>query len=200
MLRSHQPDVAPKLRNRQTLVVMAADGDAGGHAYPDTMARDNGSRLGSWLSGPGPFDSGDGNRSGGPDKYPGERLGLPENGPGSLARTGRRLAALCVDWLVAYGLAGLLMALDLVSMALLSTAVLVIWMVIGTVAVRLFSFTPGQLALGLVVVPADGRESIGIVRAFVRVVLIALVIPPLVSDSDLRGLHDRASYTAVVRR
>lgn len=157
--------------------------------------------MGTWLSGPGPFDAGDG--ADGPDgrgKYPGERLGLPESGPGSLARMGRRLGALCIDWLVAYGLAGLVMALGLISLPMLSTAVLVIWMVLGTVAVRLFSFTPGQLAVGLVVVPADGREAIGIVRAFLRVVLIALVIPPLVSDSDLRGLHDRLTFTAVVRR
>ncbi|WP_198530831.1 RDD family protein [Mycolicibacterium setense] len=157
--------------------------------------------MGTWLSGPGPFDAGDGED--GQDsqgKYPGERLGLPESGPGSLARMGRRLGALCIDWLVAYGLAGLAMALGLVTLPLLSTAVLVIWMVLGTVAVRLFSFTPGQLAVGLVVVPADGRDRIGIVRAFLRVVLIALVIPPLVSDTDLRGLHDRLTFTAVVRR
>ncbi|KHO19534.1 membrane protein [Mycolicibacterium setense] len=157
--------------------------------------------MGTWLSGPGPFDAGDGeDGQDGQGKYPGERLGLPESGPGSLARMGRRLGALCIDWLVAYGLAGLAMALGLVTLPLLSTAVLVIWMVLGTVAVRLFSFTPGQLAVGLVVVPADGRDRIGIVRAFLRVVLIALVIPPLVSDTDLRGLHDRLTFTAVVRR
>ncbi|WP_029108732.1 RDD family protein [Mycobacterium sp. URHD0025] len=157
--------------------------------------------MGTWLSGPGPFDAGDGeDAQDGQGKYPGERIGLPESGPGSLARMGRRLGALCIDWLVAYGLAGLAMALGLISLPMLSTAVLVIWMVLGTVAVRLFSFTPGQLAVGLVVVPADGRDRIGIVRAFLRVVLIALVIPPLVSDSDLRGLHDRLTFTAVVRR
>lgn len=157
--------------------------------------------MGTWLSGPGPFDAGDGNDA--PDgrgEYPGERLGLPESGSGSLARMGRRVGALCIDWLVAYGLAGLAMAVGLVSLPMLSTAVLVVWMVIGTIAVRLFSFTPGQLAVGLAVVPADGRDRIGIVRAFLRVVLIALVIPPLVSDRDLRGLHDLASHTAVVRR
>ncbi len=157
--------------------------------------------MGTWLSGPGPFDAGDGgDGQDGQGKYPGERLGLPESGPGSLARMGRRLGALCIDWLVAYGLAGLVMALGFISLPMLSTAVLVIWMVLGTVAVRLFSFTPGQLAVGLAVVPADGRDRIGIVRAFLRVVLIALVIPPLVSDSDLRGLHDRLTFTAVVRR
>ena len=30
--------------------------------------------------------------------------------------------------------------------------------------------------------------------------LIALVIPPLFTDTDLRGLHDRLTHTAVVRR
>ena len=30
--------------------------------------------------------------------------------------------------------------------------------------------------------------------------LIALVIPPLITDADLRGLHDRLTNTAVVRR
>ena len=34
-------------------------------------------------------------------------------------------------------------------MAMLSTAVLVIWLVLGAVSVRLFGFTPGQFALGL---------------------------------------------------
>ncbi|WP_396937137.1 RDD family protein [Mycolicibacterium sp.] len=158
--------------------------------------------MGTWLSGPGPFDAGDGSdgSTDASEKYPGQRLGLPQTGPGSLARTGRRIGALFLDWLVAYGLAGLAMAAGWVSMATLSTAVLVIWMVLGTVAVRLFSFTPGQLALGLVVVPADGRDPVGIGRAFVRMVLIALVIPPLVTDTDLRGLHDRVTFTAVVRR
>ena len=157
--------------------------------------------MGTWLSGPGPFDAGDGeDTQDGRGKYPGERLGLPESGPGSIARMGRRVGALLIDWLVAYGLAGLVMALGLISLPMLSTAVLVIWMVLGTIAVRLFSFTPGQLAVGLVVVPADGRDGIGTVRAFLRVVLIALVIPPLVSDTDLRGLHDRLTFTAMVRR
>ena len=54
--------------------------------------------IGSWLSGPEPL----GPKSG----YPGEQLGLPQAGPGSLARMGRRLGALVVDWLIAYGLAG----------------------------------------------------------------------------------------------
>jgi hypothetical protein len=154
--------------------------------------------LGSWLTGPEPSESGSPDQ--GPNDYPGQRLGLPKTGPRSLARMGRRIAALFVDWLVAYGLAALAMTVGLVSMATLSTAVLVIWMVIGAVSVRLFAFTPGQFALGLVVVPVDGRLHVGFGRALVRVLLIALVIPPLITDSELRGVQDRLTNTAVVRR
>lgn len=150
--------------------------------------------MGSWLSGPEP-------ESGlGPNDYPGERLGLPQSGPRSLARMGRRIAALFADWLIAYGLAALAMTVGIVSLTTLSTAVLVIWFVLGAVSVRLFGFTPGQYALGLIVVPVDGRQHVGFGRAIVRGMLIALVIPALITDSDLRGVQDRLTNTAVVRR
>jgi uncharacterized RDD family membrane protein YckC len=150
----------------------------------------------SWLSGPEPADS---DRE---SSYPGQPLGLPPTGSRSLARTGRRLAALLVDWLIAYGLAGLAVTAGLLSTATLSTAVLGIWFVLGVVSVRLFGFTPGQLALGLAVVRLDGGAvvHVGVGRAAARGLLIALVIPPLFTDSDGRGLHDRITGTAVVRR
>jgi len=153
--------------------------------------------IGSWLSGPEP---GSGSPDQAPNDYPGHRLGLPKTGAGSLARMGRRTAALFVDWLIAYGLAALAMTVGIGSMATLSTAVLVVWFVLGAVSVRLFGFTPGQFALGLMVVTVDGRVHAGFGRALVRGLLIALVIPPLITDSDLRGLQDQVTKTAVVRR
>ena len=36
----------------------------------------------------------------GEQKYPGERFGLPEQGPRSVAGMGRRLLALLIDWLL----------------------------------------------------------------------------------------------------
>ena len=167
-----------------------------GPAYPDSMARP----MGSWMSGPEPGSgSQDRSPSDYPD-YPGQRLGLPQTGPRSLARMGRRIAALFVDWMIAYGLAALAMSFGWVSMAALSTAVLVIWFVLGAVSLRLFGFTPGQFALGLMVVPVDDREHVGLGRAVVRGLLIAVVIPPLITDADLRGLQDKITNTAVVRR
>jgi hypothetical protein len=144
-----------------------------------------------WPSGPGPVDSEL------PNGYPGEAFGLPESGPGSLARMGRRLAALIVDWLLCYGLAALGMTLGLFSPRVLSTAILVVWLVL---AVRLFSFTPGQFALGLRVASVDNRLHVGLGRAAARGLLIAFVIPALFIDLDGRGIQDRVTGTAVVRR
>lgn len=116
---------------------------------------------------------------------------------------GRRLAALAVDWLVAYGLAALAMRAGVVASALLATAVMIVWLVLGVTAVWWFGFTPGQFALGirvLSVAAGDGASHIGLGRAATRAVMIALVIPPLFADMDGRGLHDRLTGTAVVRR
>jgi len=113
---------------------------------------------------------------------------------------GRRLAALLIDWLISYGLALLALGVGVISEAILPTAILVIWFLLGVVAVRLFGFTPGQLALSLEVVAVDGRLPIGFGRLAVRGLLIGVVIPPLFVDSDGRGLHDRVTRTAVVRR
>ena len=57
-----------------------------------------------------------------------------------------------------------------------------------------------QYQLGLVVIPLDGRDHVGLGRALTRNLLIVLVIPALFTDADHRGLHDLASKTAVVRR
>lgn len=135
-----------------------------------------------------------------PPDYPAKTLGLPDTGPGSLAPMGRRLAALLIDWLIAYGLALLGVEFGVWSTPMLSTVVLVIWLLLGVAAVRLFGFTPGQLMLGLVVVAVGGRRPVGIGRLVVRGLLIGLVVPPLFTDSDGRGLHDRLTATAVVRR
>lgn len=135
-----------------------------------------------------------------PSTYPGESLGLPKTGPGSLAPMGRRLGALVIDWLICYGLAALAMRLGAFSEHMLATAVLVIWFAVGAVSLRLFGFTPGQLAVGLHVVTVDRGAAVGIGRAVVRGVLVGTVVPALFTDWDGRGLQDRLTATAVVRR
>lgn len=156
--------------------------------------------LGSWLSGSDPTSET------GPNDYPGQRLGLPETGPGSIARFGRRIAALMIDWFIAYGLVGLAVGLGFVSRdaflysQLGSTSIAVVWLLLGIVSVRLFGFTPGQYALGLRVASVDHRMHVGIGRAAVRGLLVFFVIPALFTDRDFRGYQDRFTNTAVVRR
>lgn len=160
------------------------------------MARE----IGSWLSGPEPVKPGD------DAGWPGRTLGLPESGPRSLARMGRRFLALLIDWVVAVGIASLTIPLGLMSRdqffysADSRNIALLIWFVLGVLSVRLFGFTPGQYALGLMVIPVDNRQHVGSGRAIARGLLLALVIPGLFTDADGRGLQDRLTATAVVRR
>ena len=150
-----------------------------------------------------PPQSGDSEQSQG---YPGRLLGLPESGSGSLAGLGRRLLALLVDWFIAYGLAGLAVTFGVMTSRQFldgqvgAAVVLATWLVLGVLAVRLFQFTPGQFALGLRVASVDERLNVGVGRALVRGMLIAFVVPALFVDADGRGIQDRVTGTAVVRR
>ncbi len=124
--------------------------------------------------------------------WPGRRLGLPPEGTGSIARLGRRLAALLVDWAAA----------NLISYAFLGGdpwVTLALFTAIQLVFVALTGSSPGHRVLGMRVARLDGART-GLLDATVRGALIALVIPPVVVDVDQRGLHDRARGTVLVRR
>lgn len=158
----------------------------------------------TWLSGPPPSEPG--TPAQGPNDFPGQRLGLPQTGAGSLAGMGRRIGALLLDWFIAYGLASLAVTFGFVSSERFfgtqigSTAVMVVWLVLGVMSVRMFGFTTGQYALGLRVASVDHRIHVGFGRAISRGLLVAFVIPALFTDADGRGYQDRLTGTAVVRR
>lgn len=125
-------------------------------------------------------------------RWPGERLGLPEDGPRSIGRFGRRLLALLIDW----GLA------VLVSLAFFNYdpwANLAIFAVAQVLFLTLLSGSVGHLIVGLRVVPLEGGW-IGWWRPVVRTLLLCLVIPAVIWDRDQRGLHDKAASTILVRR
>jgi uncharacterized RDD family membrane protein YckC len=56
----------------------------------------------------------------------------------------------------------------------------------------------GKRVLGIRVVRLDGRP-VGLGWALVRTILLLFVVPALITDRDLRGLHDRAANTIVIR-
>ncbi|MBR8641262.1 RDD family protein [Streptomyces tuirus] len=153
---------------------------------------DNRQALGSWLSGPRAAAEEAGVDFG----YRGEQLGLPEEGPGSIARPGRRLGALAVDW----GLS-LLIAYGLITQSYNDAAQIwapLIMFALMVLTVGTVGFTPGKRLLGLRVLALDtGRVSPW--RAVLRTVLLFLAIPALIWDRDGRGLHDRLAGTVEVR-
>ncbi|MDT9688049.1 RDD family protein [Streptomyces sp. P9(2023)] len=153
---------------------------------------DNRQALGSWLSGPRAAAEDAGVDFG----YRGQQLGLPEEGPGSIARPGRRIGALAVDWalcmVIAYGL-----VTDGYSQATGNWA-LVILLVLSVLTVGTIGSTPGKRIFGLRVVSVAGGR-LGVVRVVVRSLLVCLAIPALIWDRDGRGLHDRLAGAVQVR-
>lgn len=128
--------------------------------------------------------------------HPGERLGLPRSGPGSVARFGRRLGAVMIDWLPCQ-----LIAYGLITHGNLQTAgnwTLGLFVALSILTVGTVGFTPGKRILGLRVIGQDGGR-LGFLRVVARTLLLALVIPALVWDRDGRGFHDRLAGAVQVR-
>jgi uncharacterized RDD family membrane protein YckC len=137
--------------------------------------------AGSWLNGtlvPG-----------GKSTFPGEQFGLPERGSGSVASMGRRVLALLIDWLLC----------TLISLAAFNSRwwTLPIFAVETYLLTALTGFTVGKRVMSIRVVRLDGRP-VGLGWALVRTILLLAVVPPLITDRDLRGLHDRAANTIVI--
>lgn len=153
---------------------------------------DNRRAFGSWLSGPREALENAGADLG----YRGQQLGLPKEGPGSIAGPGRRLGALAVDWglclLIAYGL-----ITDGYDQAT-SNWTLMVFFVMSVLTVGTIGCTPGKRIFGIRVLALD-TGTVNPLRALLRTVLLCLAIPPLIWDRDGRGLHDRLARTVEVR-
>jgi uncharacterized RDD family membrane protein YckC len=150
--------------------------------------------LESWMPG---TTVGPNERTG--HNYPGEQLGLPASGVGSVAGFGRRLAALTIDWFIGYGIAAIFAIPDATVNPWFGWLVLGVWFLLTAVPVALFGASAGMTVLGIGVVPADGRAMVGLLWTVLRTGLTALVVPPLVRDANGRGWHDRAARTVIVR-
>jgi uncharacterized RDD family membrane protein YckC len=126
-----------------------------------------------------------------PSRYPGERLGLPEAGPRSVGRVGRRIAAIAIDWAIASLLSFAFFSYD-------SWATISIFAVLQIVFIPTLGGSVGHRALGRRVVAVRGGW-VGVWRPIVRTLLLCIVIPALVWDSDQRGFHDKIAGTVLIR-
>jgi len=122
----------------------------------------------------------------------------PTEAPGPAVGFGRRLVALIIDWFVSLGVTLLVFrevsygstASSFATLAVFAGEVIVFtWLLAG-------SF--GQRLLGVRVVRVDGGR-LGLGRIILRTVLLCLVVPAVIWDSNGRGLHDRAAGSIVVR-
>jgi uncharacterized RDD family membrane protein YckC len=125
-----------------------------------------------------------------PSGYPGERLGLPETGSGSVAGMGVRLGALLIDWVLCEAIAVAAFHSQYLTIGVYGAEVYILTALTG--------FTIGKRLVGIRVVRLDGKP-VGLLWGLVRTVLFLCVVPAVVYDSDRRGLHDRAANTVVIK-
>jgi uncharacterized RDD family membrane protein YckC len=128
--------------------------------------------------------------------WPGRRLGLPEHGPRSIARFGRRLGGVAIDWAIAYAIAWIVFHHR--DLTVDSWTILAVFAVLTILFELFFNGSPGHLAVRIRVVPVTGGR-LAPWRPVVRTILLCLVIPAFISDADARGVHDRAAGTMLVR-
>lgn len=123
--------------------------------------------------------------------YPGERLGLPQTGIGSIGRVGRRIGALAIDWAAAVIISVAFFNYD-------SFATLLVFAVVQIVFIPTLGGSPGHRILGMRLVMMNG-SWVGLWRPIVRTLLLVVVIPAVIWDPDQRGLHDKAVGTVLIR-
>lgn len=134
--------------------------------------------------------------------YPGERLGLPKSGPGSVGRLGRRLAALVIDYAAASIIAAAFLGFQQFALpkeaGITQFAPMIVFAVLQILFIPTIGGSPGHRIVGLRVVMLDG-SWVGLWRPIVRTLLLVFVIPAVIFDPDQRGLHDKAVGTVLIR-
>jgi uncharacterized RDD family membrane protein YckC len=136
--------------------------------------------------------------------YPGKRFGLPMTGPMSVAPMGRRLMALIVDWLLCSLIVSSITGHILFGNAQDPHYFAAQYGTLGLYVLEVYlltaisGLTVGKRLLGIRAIRTNGSDP-GFKWAALRTFLLLFIIPACLTDRDLRGLHDRAADTIVVR-
>ena len=112
-----------------------------------------------------------------------------------VASFGRRLGALMIDWALCTVVASLLVE----DLRANPWPQLAIFVAVHALFVGLFGQTPGMALARIRCVSIADGGAVGLPRASLRALLLALVVPAMISDGTGRGLHDRAARSIVVR-
>ena len=151
----------------------------------------------SWLEGPQlPGQNEDPNKL---SSYAGEAIGLPKDGLGSLSTLMPRMIALLIDWFLSMGIA-FFITTQTTKFGGLSTLTMLVFVLMRLLTVWLLAQTPGHAVMGIGVARLDdATQRVGLWRSFVRILLTIFMFPPVVQDTDGRGLHDRVTQTGVIK-
>ena len=134
------------------------------------------------------------------ETWPGKRLGLNQDGPGSLAGFWRRVAGVTFDWFSAYLLASAVFGNSNHSGAGVDPwFITLVFLTIQVASCASLDGSPGQLIFGMRVLRLDGKNRVGFGKSLTRAALLCLFIPAVIWYADGRGLHDKAAGTALVR-
>lgn len=117
--------------------------------------------------------------------------------PGQVAGLGRRLLAITIDWFACLFIAKLIApTLQLGQAPFLPLAVFFLEVSLFT---WVFAASFGQRLLGVEVIATDGRRLM-LWRIGLRTMLVCLVLPAVIYDSQGRGLQDRAVGSVAILR
>ncbi|MGV8846255.1 RDD family protein [Tessaracoccus sp.] len=132
--------------------------------------------------------------------YPGQSLGLPESGRGSLAGWWPRIGAMVGDWA-----ASMVVAVGFFGIGVITEPgwrgfmILVVYFAEASLLTALTGGSFGQLIARVGVVRLDGGP-LGWWRPVVRTAMKCLVVPHIVVGAERRPLTDMMLGTAVITR
>lgn len=149
--------------------------------------------VASWLEGP------NAQRPDADTDYPGRRLGMPQRGPGSVGRFGRRLVAIIIDWTLCQLIAFGMFSVPFGAGGARSFIPLAVFAVENLLLVATLGHTVGHRIMGLQVRSVALRPP-NLAQVAVRTLLLCLFLPAMFWDRDGRGLHDKAAGTMILRR
>lgn len=127
---------------------------------------------------------------------------MPLGGTGSIARPGRRIGALLIDYVAATLIATGFLGYDQFALpgeaGLTMFAPMAVFALLQILFIPTAGGSPGHRILGMRVIRLDGGW-VGLWRPVVRTLLLIVVIPAVVWDADQRGLHDKVVGLVLIR-
>lgn len=110
----------------------------------------------------------------------------------------RRVLGIAIDWAACLLISRGLLQVDPLEPGAGSLVPLAVLLVEHTLLVGTLGTSLGHRLVGLRVVREGSQVAPGIPKAFVRSVLLCLVIPAVIWDASGRGMHDRLARTQLI--